>query len=215
MRLCEMRSDRRPKEAGKAIIKYSDSVGHPTRKGKVITLPKDGSLELFKLQPDWNQFLVHQGDSIWFGGTDENPFLVRMDYSILNAYLKSPNDFYPSIVPTLMGKVKERFPQMSYRRQGDIFAFPLPYTWEDLEKAFEICYWNSFTFHHEPTHINNTRHILTGKYLNLKREYSLFGQLVNLVVEGVVKAPDHTPMKLEGPHAIGQTAFLYNPPEAD
>ena len=215
MRLCEMRSDRRPKEAGKAIIKYSDSVRHPERKGKVITLPKDGSLELFKLQPDWNQFLVHQGDSLWFGGTDENPFLVRMNPSILDAYLRSPKNFYPGIVPSLIGELEKRFPQMSYRRQGDIFAFPLPYSWEDFEKAFQICYWNSVVFHYKPIHILDTRHILTGKYLNLKREYGLLGQLASFVAEGVVKAPDHTPMKIEGPHAISQTALLWSPPEAD
>ena len=138
-----------------------------------------------------------------------------MNPEILDAYLKSPNNFYPGIIPSLMGELKKRFPQMSYRRQGDIFAFPLPYSWEDIDKAFEICNWNQPTAHYEPIQILNTRHTLTGRYLSLKREYGLLGQLADLVVEGTIRAPDHTPMKLEGPHAVSQTAFLYSPPEAD
>jgi len=33
--------------------------------------------------------------------------------------------------------------------------------------------------------------------------------------EGKIEAPDHKPIEVVGPHLLGQTEFLYNPPEAD
>jgi hypothetical protein len=35
------------------------------------------------------------------------------------------------------------------------------------------------------------------------------------VAEGIVEAPDHASMELTFPHILAQTAYLWDPPDAD
>jgi len=218
MRLFETRKDRWPRQAGKAVLEY-EHTGEPVREGNKIIIPDDGRVELFRLQKGWNQFLVGLGEnSLWFGGTDENPFLVRLGSDVFDEFVQSPKGFYSLLVPKLIRNLQEKFPSVTYVRQGDIFAFPLPYSWEELEKAFNICHWYTLAYKEvkkAELMLFGTRHTLSGVNLVVGEESGFFRGLVTQLVEGTVNAPDHTTRVLEGPHVIAQTAHLYSPKEAD
>ena len=68
-----------PKKAGKAKLQfgYEGKKTPPFRVGKKIVLPGYKDAEFFPLQ-NGKQFLFYF-NHLWFGGTDENVFLVRLD----------------------------------------------------------------------------------------------------------------------------------------
>ena len=81
-----------PKRAGKAILEYKVDESEPKRDEEYIILPLIPRADLFFLAGG-NQFLFHIGkerndhwDRYWFGGTDENPFLVEITSKPLNSY---------------------------------------------------------------------------------------------------------------------------------
>jgi len=220
MLLAELRG-RRPKRAGKAFLEYVDRCERPFRKGDTIVLPARGDLQLYRLQPGWNQFIVRfDYSTVWFGGTDENPFLVRISERPFNSYCdKGPVGFYESLIPAL--------PVNTYKRQGDIFACPIPFTWEEIIKAYRFLHgWNVDTVRAKAGEngggLFGTRHHLKG--LTLPQtvripETSIVSYGPDpqwlILAEGKVVAPDHTDMKLEGVHALAQTRHLHDPRIAD
>jgi len=220
MLLAELRG-RRPKRAGKAFLEYDDRCESPYRKGDVIVLPTRGDLQLYRLQSGWNQFVARLDYStVWFGGTDENPFLVRIDDRPFREYCRyGPGGFYRSLIPTL--------PEKTYRRQGDIFACSIPFTWEEILKVYRYIHgWNVKVAEAEPDDrgrgLFGTRHHLTGIILNHEvhmPEVSIASSGSNptwlVLVEGTVVAPDHSDMKLEGVYALAQTRYLHDPRVAD
>lgn len=219
MRLFEL--EKRPTKAGKAKLDYG-VVGEPSRVRRTIVIPNTPDLELFPLQDNWNQFLVITGRNraVWFGGTDENPFLVAMDDDVLdNFFQRGSEGFYADLVPGVMTRLRDMF-QTPWVRQGDVFAYPLPYSWDDLDKAFDICRGSKLGYKEvdaRPAAVSvlGTRHRLcAGRFLAESVEILGLGVRVP-VVEGRVEAPDHTPMTLVGPHVLSQTRHLYSPKEAD
>lgn len=223
MLLVELKG-RRPKRAGKARIEYENSyrMGEPRREKDTIIIPDKGEIGLYRLQPNWNQFLIQDGYYCWFGGTDENPFLVRMVDNSFTFYTKyGPEGFYKALIPVLPGP--------TYRRQGDIFACPIDWPWEEVIKANKLLHgWDvklvgfkvSYDYLGRTQGLFNTRHKLKGYVLDKtirlapddekEREHPWF-----ILAEGTVVAPDHTPMELKGVHALAQTRHLYDPPHAD
>lgn len=219
MLLQELRG-RRPKRAGKAIIEYDSQETYPRREGSTIILPYRGDLQLYKLQKDWNQFIARLDYSTgWFGGTDENPFLVRISNRPFDCYCRyGPDGFYNSLIPDLPGK--------THRRQGDIFACPIPFSWEEIVKACR--YIDGMRVEvlsiSEDRPIFGTRHSIRGQALD--RRLTIKGdpdsgidraherQWYDLV-EGTVVAPDHTPMELIGVHVLAQTLHLTDAKNAD
>jgi len=220
MLLTELRG-RRPRKAGKAVLEYSDETNSPYRRGDVIILPEVGNLQLYKLQPGWNQFIARfDYSTVWFGGTDESPFLVRIDDRPFSEYCQGgPGSFYKSLVPEL--------PERTYSRQGDIFASPIPFTWEDIMKAYRYLHgWNVKAVESGSSsdggRLFGTRHHLRGLVLDThvrmpEVSHGTYGPSPTWLVlaEGTVVAPDHTDMELKGVHALAQTKHLHDPRAAD
>ncbi len=217
MLLTELKG-RRPTRAGKARIEYASRDTYPERRGDTIVLPSCGDLELYRLQPGWNQFIVRQGyNTTWFGGTDENPFLVHISDTPYRAYCKGgPEGFYRSLVPDLPGP--------AYRRQGDIFASSIPFSWEEVLRALKLILgWNSEVVESCPDErgggLFGTRHHLKGVQLRSSVRLPVEGSgrtdTFFILAEGTVVAPDHTDMKLEGVYALAQTRHLQDPRIAD
>lgn len=171
--------------------------------------------KLIPLLEGYEQFVYTQPDlerdrftATWFGGTDEAPFLVRMDSSTYEA--ASRNHFYQYIIPTRMITLCRKWGG-EWKRQGDIFAYPLPFTWDDLIWIGNFNKANGLQIHESKSEdVYGTRHRLNGKYCHLMLSGSM-----QVIVEGVITAPDHSDMVLKGPHALDQTAHLYDPPNAD
>lgn len=189
-----------PRCGGRAILE------HPT-------------VELLSLMDDFIQFLLVQKSEgkhwpdIWFGGTDESPFLVQMDIAVLEAYRRG--HFYEYIVPTSMRTLTRKWGG-SWKRQGDIFAYPLSFSWDELKwignfnKAEGLQVVATSLNAGKTERVLDTRHMLEGKWCQI----TLAGRSM-VVVEGVIRAPDHSDLLLENPHALDQTAYLHNPAKAD
>lgn len=221
MLLVELKG-RRPRRAGKAHLEYSDKDIYPGRDGDTIILPSRGDLQLYKLQKDWNQFIARiDYSTVWFGGTDENPFLVRIDDLPFTKYCKyGPEGFYQSLLPEL--------PEKTYKRQGDIFACPIPFTWEEILKAYKYIHgWKTLEVAEAGPDergggLFGTRHHLKGVTLSHtvrmpETFVTSFGSSPTWLVlaEGVVVTPDHTDMELKGVHALAQTLHLQDSRRAD
>lgn len=218
MKLFEMRS--RPKTAGKAELIFSNT-NTPCREGNVITLRDYPELEFYPLG-EGEQFLVRTKAvipsrglverAIYFGGTDENPFLVVLKEEIFDRFMSGGEKaFYDALKPDLMKKLEKEFGVPAFR-QGDIFAIQFPMSWDEVQLsarmfgqtkavASEVKTWS----------ILGTRHRLTGKML----EATIMGVQNTPIVEGVIECPDHMPMTLEGLHVLAQTAGLVEPKTAD
>lgn len=216
MRYFEIRPCNRPTHAGKAVLEFSGEVVEPHRDGDVIVLPVNPDVELFRLQPNWNQFLISTQHGTWFGGTDENPFLVQMETDFMGAFMNAPTKFYEMLIPGTMRRLQELFPHITCRRQGDIFAFLLPYTWEDIRKSFEVCHAKGLKMVEDNgMSVFGTRHLFTGNRITLNSERNLLGGLVHTLAEGKVVAPDHEDITLGEVNALAQTAHLFDPKTAD
>lgn len=207
-----------PKKAGVAKLKFNNNGTTPEipyRRGSTIKLPGNSEVEYFSLM-DGVQFLLRSTDKnkkplFWFGGTDEQPFLVRLRQEPFLSFMNRGeeglfNDLKPHVIKKLEKELK-----WSTKRQGDIFAIKLPYTWDDLKR-------NSLIFsdraveavEQKKINVFDTRHNLNGLISRVSFYSSKY-----FIGEGVLSAPDHAPLKIEGPHLLAQTQGLYDPQNAD
>lgn len=218
-----------PRQAGEAVIRWSSAEG-PVRKGPEIVLPLLEGISFIPLQ-DGQQFLYVYGpkavnyarvSGCWFGGTDENPFLVRLndgDYlrqSIRAIEKEGESVFYEALRPEDLGGL-EKFTQTTAKRQGDIFALPISPSWSSLQKEMERC---SAMFGAQIVVVKSekkvecpvfgTRHILKGTCAEVRAD-----SIVRTFATGALEAPDHSPLGLDNVHALFQSAGLYRPEQAD
>jgi len=220
MRLMEM--TKKPTKFGKATVEYGRSFGRIGREGNTICVPHDNFTEVFCLsnQGRNDQFIMNRGGGeYWFGGTDENPFLVQLTAEPFKEFLKlGEAGFYWSLVPKdLPGLCSHA--HRRYIRQGDIFAVPLNMSWSTLSRCLDIARWGDGREHHVDGRLQlplfQTRHMLTGREFVSTLKY-IYGIRVPVVASGRVEAPDHTPLNLgDKPHALFQTANLADPKKAD
>lgn len=130
-----------------------------------------------------------------FAGTDEEPFLVRMEDGIKVEFDKGEDAFYDALVPPHIKALSELY-NVPWRRQGDIFGIP-------LDPNIKIK--NS-----GPAYIFGTRHRAS------KQDWVEINGLGRFsAVQGKITAPDHVPQKWKGWHVVGQTQYLHNPKQAD
>lgn len=207
-----------PKKADLATIRfgYKGERNPPLRKGPNIILPDSPELEFFWIQEE-RQFLIrflniNGGFRVCFGGTDEKPFLVDMGSSIFEIFKeRGAEGFYDAIKPQDI-KDFEKELGVTCKRQGDIFAVPIPYSWQEMRRFL-------FLFNREKlkekevtsSPVFGTRHKLTGTEISLGRWFSNPAVLAN----GVIEAPDHAPLKLKEVHFLSQTRYLDDPQKAD
>lgn len=220
-----------PERAGKADISYDAKPQDgelPSRNGKMIRLPLHRTAEFFPLMGG-EQFLYrarvlqmhayHQEDVLYFGGTDEEPFLVRLDPDVFREFSTGGEEnFFASLVPRGVKQARMVFGRQ-YRRQGDIFAVPVNFSWKNL-RALEMIRSGyveperlaQFRPSETPLKVFGTRHELSGVHMESHIGISGGG---SLIAEGVLEAPDHADLELKQPHLLFQTAHLFNPQQAD
>jgi hypothetical protein len=199
-------------------------VSVPERFGEDIFLPpvrnaefhllNDGSQFLYRIPPVESSRGYRYSGSLYFGGTDENVFLVQLEQRLYNLFIKDGEDrFYDALKPEPIKNVEEKW-KIVTKRQGDIFASPLPISWEEIEKVIYLYLFKKpEVVEVEEKTIFGTRHKITGPCIeNLQTKtyrpsYS--------IAEGLIEAPDHTPLELEGLHLLAQTNGLVDPTQAD
>lgn len=217
MRLFEMKT--LPETFGKAKIEYVKGKTAPYRDGRTIVIPSDGNTELFVLNR--SQFLLHLplSRSDWFGGTDENPFLVRLDEEPFRAFLEGgvlgDARFYAMLRWREAGLLALAV-KRNVKRQGDIFAVPLNVAWGTLERCFRVASQGLEIAPCDGYSVFGTRHSLRGKAINHGGRVQVYGISTPFIGSGVLSAPDHSNLDLgDKPHALYQTAHLYDPTRAD
>jgi len=213
-----LQGDERPKVAGVAKIKYGTTAfDRAERRGSTITLPNDSTV--YKLergrkfvavvaQPSWMN-----GERGWFGGTDEKPFLAELNRDAIDALLSYSEEFFFQFLrPESIDEVADKTGAKP-RRQGDIFAIKLPLSWKAIAtRDFGKRRWlenildNDYMYGegNRSHNVFNTRHRLQGPASLLEDG---FGE-PRMIGEGILKAPDHKPVKLVGPHLIQQANGL-------
>ncbi len=202
-----------PQKAGIAILEYDDQVTVPERDGSTITLPRKG-WSLYQLTPSWDQFLVvedkedsavhdrfdkteyHQA---WFGGTDENPFLVQLEVDDWTRIWER-DEVFNTLIPKGIKRYEKHFGKGKTKRQGDMFCYPAPLKEYDRDKGHSLF---------------GTRHLLTGKDVLAESIYSNVDGDQGYFCQGIIQAPDHTDLVLEEIHYVAQTAKLHTPKLAD
>jgi len=230
MKVHSQKTGNLPDRAGLAQIRYED-IKQPKRKNENITLPSRG-WDLYWLSSD--QFLCSKVKAVlggyqeklekrqtWFGGTDENPFLVQLaEFSGKEGYddEKSWLDvwkqevFYTSIKPDIITQFENIYGKKRTKRQGDIFAYPLPeQDWDKITclmkcMKFDIDVMMNWVSDHHNKQLYGTRHILYGDFMEGG---------VNIIGKGKIIAPDHKPLVLTEICVLAQTKYLHSPTKAD
>lgn len=177
------------------------------------------------------RFGRQDGTQVYFGGTDEKPFLTELTRVAYQALIDEGEEFfYQSLVPSRVAHLGHLWGALP-KRQGDIWALPLPCdVWElngptldlaDLPVTFVVT-----DSEHTSLQLCLSRHQLvkglvwrirvTENRISIEQGVNSLAaarpSIENIVVcQGLIQAPDHTDLVLQEPHLIEQTANLRNP----
>ncbi len=203
-----------PKKADKAVLDWNKDVDFPSRDGKYIGMPNNPENLYFPLR-NGKQFLIKckdsRSDRMWFGGTDEEPFLVEMNSELISRYINSQgsiNQLYRSLVPEKILELSEET-GIKYKRQGDIFAARFC-----GEKYFEknLAHILRSKIDEGTGNVFGTRHVARGLSVSVYDDINPNAYLFR----GIIKAPDHKPLKLnDALYLLGQTKHIIHPADAD
>ena len=211
--------DRLPKKVGEVEINYSDKVRIPVLKDREIIMPLVLGVEIHPICNE-TQIVIQTrektdaGSRCYFGGTDNSPektpFLTEiMPYKFLLFEQKGEDAFYESLIPDqiwffsqhqcnryqrqLFGLEELQKHPNVIRRQGDIFAVPIPYDGEEVEMLMTMIGNDADTdceFREvKAMGLFSTRHTFKGVCITGKDF---------VIGEGTLLAPDHLPLTLRG-----------------
>ena len=216
---------RLPQKAGIATIRVEEARGketpHIRREESTIIFHNDPHSEFIVLR-NGEQFLFKEsrGDELhwYFGGTDGTRciFLVKIDCqesnpNPINAYHnEGEQGFFNSLKPEIIRKLEKNIGHLT-KRQGDQFAFPLPYPLESIRNTKFL--WTGIP-HDEKSWwvatkydlLYKTRRKLEGNVHVVKT--TLLGESVT-IAEGTFTSPNHDPMILERPHIIARAVGMH------
>lgn len=203
MKLFEM--TQRPQKAGAALLQFRRGAS-PKREGDTIILPDDPELEFFSLK-DGQQFLLRVYEAMfaggrvtgcWFGGTEHQPFVVKItDVAFAAFRIDGEDGFFDYLKPAAVKQCEELF-TVKTKRQGDLFAVPIPYSWDQLNQALALCHGTGLGTDGQPpkdvtdSPLINTRHKLTGRRVFAR----VFGNNSTIIGTGIITAPDHPTLEL-------------------
>jgi len=201
-----------PERAGAAELRIqcSNARGHQVeREGSLITI-RTGWDARFHPLDQGRQFLLrgsfNRGPVSFceFGGTDENPFVARLDREAYHGLLEDGESaFYESLRPPRFKAMEKAF-KVTALRQGDIWAIKIPMDWKDVVNASLVNFgFKPLRDSGDSHRIFNTRHTLVG-------DYAPFGKWNRAIAQGVlVQRPEHADINLtDGLYLLERTSFL-------
>ncbi len=232
-----IRNPELPEKCGKARISYENNIIQPSRNGETIHLPikvkhqyADGCFMdlhllqqktqfLFSIAPYHGNGIVYESDRLlWFGGTDEEPFLTRLNPYALYVFEQcGEKGFFEYLKPKEIVEM-ESITGKGTKRQGDIFAMPVPFPWKTIETMARLIRDESesrgelMETEKDGVSVYGTRHRFTGITTSVHIKVA---SLSLWICEGVLTAPDHQDLELKEPHALFQAANLFDPKNAD
>ncbi len=218
-----------PKRAGEAVISFEEvAFFTPGREGETIFLPPHPNGDFFSLREGTNFLFEDNEKGVWFGGTDENAFLVALEHEAIQIFKEGGEEgFYNALKPDSIA-FWEKKTGLKAKRQGDIWAIRLPYSWKDITNVLAMVLRLEGDCSLDPAEvfgyeIFETRHRLTGKVIDIFHVFDDIGiDVLNffkydwpVLAQGVIEAEDHFPLKLNRIHLLAQTALLFEPDTAD
>lgn len=225
MKLAEM--EKLPERAGLAQLEFeseTEELELPVRINNKIILPDIQESDFFSLQEGTQFLLIINLPQFlyraWFGGTDERPFLVALEDDIIEIFEKEgEKGFYKALKPDFIKEIERAF-NVDSLRQGDIWAVPIPFNWEQLKMLGGIiccisCWEDTNSDPVKEESLFETRHLLTGRRSCDLEYYEDISEKSFILAEGTITAPDHSPLKLKGVHVLVQTEYLHDPTAAD
>jgi hypothetical protein len=195
-----------PEKAGSAIMTWDQAAAAPCRENEIITLPKKHNVELFMLK-EGQQFLYVAGNDVFFGGTEESPFLARLKLeAVAPLWQHGEEAFFEGLKPANIVRL-ERYYRRQAVRQGDIFAMPLQANWKSIGIVMTLIDHTAFPEPAAPRNVTDcnlfgTRHTMSGLALLLTNNLVLF--------EGTLSAPDHSARTLKGIHLMDQARNMFD-----
>lgn len=176
---------------------------------------------------------------VWLAGEDEGqPFLSQLpsffEWVLLN---EGEATFYEKLRGAIIRALEARWGWERTKRQGDIFAYELPFTWDEFVRmerraraaAGPYANWRKVkvekkvvdTSSRHGFSVLRTRHCLVGEVwvldepiwsLGIKGlEIGLEGidRREGFIASGTLTAPNHAPIELAGPHVTAQAMLLH------
>ncbi|TAK89264.1 hypothetical protein EPO04_04195 [Patescibacteria group bacterium] len=166
----------------------------------------------------------YQTGALYFGGTDEQPFLVSVRGQLKDVLERDGEQaLFEALKPDFIKWSEEEFGHEHTRRQGDIFAYPVL-----SEDGEPVCMFDAFQetfFESHPYYgmqsmgesrrgwhsLFGTRHLLDGDIVEVvesPRHDPRNTRVVRLLATGTIHAPDHAPLVLDTPHMLAQAVNL-------
>ena len=228
-----------PRWAGIAELAWKRDSDWPRRCGSVITLPLREKVEYVSLLGGKQFLLISKefpGGGLYFGGTDEQPFLFSLEAYMIEGGLKDEQSFYQTLKPEAVSILEERL-DVKALRQGYWFAVPLLRTWDELSD-FSCIFWErrvnplstkatGYALGGTRSRLLNGRYIVEENYIDptlyypsdWPKPHDLYygprNKLVyrSIMAEGILRSPEHCDLELAGPHALFQSNVLRDLPE--
>lgn len=131
-------------EIGGVRVEYSgDREDLPSRVRNTLKLPKRDGMEIHLLKGGVQFLVMYPGTKTrwgsrcdgrtFFGGMDESPFITSLEDVPVAAFRAQGEDaFFEALIPHQIKTLQRRFPDASVSRQGDVWSFKLPYSWDEL-----------------------------------------------------------------------------------
>ncbi len=203
-----------PRTFGGAVLKFEDRVFRSPirREGSDIFFPQPWEKSsVVRTLNGGEQFLLAQGRMAFFGGMDEQPFVVQVEEEHHRRLVERGEEaFYAGLRPSKLDKYERLVGQRAVR-QGDIWALPLGMSWEHLEEMWSCTSGHCQTLGFRQSvgmQVFGTRHTLTGRRTSRRARIRTSSGIIGLkgvTCEGTLSAPDHADLVLEGPHHLMRT----------
>ncbi len=204
---------------GDARVECHDEVTRPFRTGQLIMLPisdNDGDDHIIISLARGTQFYTYNNyDSYardeggFFGGTDESPFLSRLNWGKTKpeCWGHKEERFFEILKPGATTRLEQALNCRSFR-QGDWFATPLPVS--KMEEAVL-----AVTISSAISGRGTQTRVLDGKNNTLgKTRHTLEGEVVEVgegyIGRGILRAPDHKDQTFDRLHFFAQCDVFYN-----
>jgi hypothetical protein len=224
-----------PKTIGKAELKVGDRFFADE---KLLEIPRT-TKKIFPL--DGNQFVGvipqrYGSDEYVFFGVDEAPFFIGLSNRAVRAVLSgNPERFYESLKPWIIRELP-KFTKDIPVRQGDVWGIKVADRWEDIkDQIFHYhllpkTFGKHYRYYKIPKDkvwieegawsLFGTRHVLTGKYMDVhvvssKKQNLLLAKgedvknkisIEIFLSSGILTAPNHEPLNLEnGVYALARS----------
>lgn len=201
------------KKFGDAKIELIDPKSPPRREEQTIFLPKGPGVTLAPILKN-TQFILRREreNEVWFGGTDERPFLVQLDRRVWGWFESGgEQEIFNALKPSLITDEEQKINRAT-ERQGDIFFLDYGFDWKHVNSLFSILRGKKLPKTNPGSHaVFGTRHVLEGEMCRIEtadKHIYTFGT-------GTLKAPDHADRELPTVHLLAQATCLFNPAKAD